>query len=50
MRMDFNWPGMDKALEDYSKTCDVWQRYKIAAGRKYGKLPLGVKRDKYGPW
>ena len=50
MRLHFNWPGMAKALETYAKTCDVCQRYKITAGRKYGKLPLAVDWDKYGPW
>ena len=50
MRLHFNWPGMTKSLEDYSKTCDICQRYKITGGRKYGKLPLAVDWDKYGPW
>ena len=50
MRTHFNWPGMSKSIEQFTKTCDICQRYKITGNKKYGKLPLATDWDKYGPW
>jgi len=33
------WPGMEKQVKHYCRTCDTCQRNKVSAKKKYGKLP-----------
>ena len=36
----FGLPGIQKQVEDFIKTCEECQKYKIAGKRNYGKIPL----------
>ena len=35
-----DWPGMSSKIEEYVKACEMCQKFKIAAQKKYGKIPL----------
>jgi hypothetical protein len=60
VKENFYWPGIDAAVEALVHKCEICQKCKITAVKKYGKLPLPantyllpweeVHVDLIGPW
>jgi hypothetical protein len=49
IKESFYWPGMDAAIDAVVRACPVFQKCKITAFKKYGKIPLPTYRN-YTPW
>jgi hypothetical protein len=60
IKESFYWSGIDATVESLVGTCDTYQKCKITAMKKYGKIPLPVSAtispweevhvDLIGPW
>jgi hypothetical protein len=37
---NFYWPGVDVAVKKFVRTCNICQKCKLTAVKKYGKIPL----------
>jgi len=49
VKESFYWPSIDAAIDKVIRTCDICQKCKITAVKKYGKIPL-PKHTNLAPW
>jgi hypothetical protein len=49
LKENFYWPGIDAAVDAVVRACEVCQKCKITAVKKYGKIPLPT-HHKLAPW